>query len=107
MVTDVPMVLARTTDAFGSARRRSSTRYVMAIPAASPTDTPVTTRPISSPARSFHAASTPTASIIVATAASIMPRRPRRAAMELSRCSTAIVLPAKIAKTTVIVRAER
>ena len=47
------------------------------------------------------------ASIIVATAASIMPRRPRRAAMELSHCRTPIVLPAKIAKTTVIVRAER
>ena len=79
----------------------------MATPAASPTDTPVTSRPISSPGRSFHAASTPMASIIVATAASIMPRRPMRAAMALSRCSTPIVLPAKIAKTTVMVRAER
>ena len=77
------------------------------IPAAKPTDTPVTSRPISSPGRSFHAASTAMASIIVATAASIMPRRPRRAAMELSHCRTPIVLPAKIAKTTVIVRAER
>jgi len=55
--------------------------------------------------RLFDTAST--AIIIVATAASIMPRRPIRAAMELSRCSTAIVLPAKIAKTTVMVRAER
>jgi hypothetical protein len=79
----------------------------MAIPAASPTDTPATSRPISSPGRSFHAASTAMASIIVATAASIMPRRPIRAATALSRCNTAIVLPAKIAKTTVIVRAER
>ena len=77
------------------------------MPAASPTDTPVSTRPISSPGRSFHAASTPTATIIIATAASIVPRRPIRAAMALSRCSTAIVLAAKIAKTTVIVRAER
>jgi hypothetical protein len=80
---------------------------VIAVPAASPTDTPVTSRPISSPGRSFHAASTPTATIIVATAPSIVPRRPIRAAMELSRCKMAIVLPAKIAKTTVMVRAER
>jgi hypothetical protein len=69
----------------------------MAMPAASPTDTPVSSRPISSPGRSFHTASTPTATIIIATAPSIMPRRPIRAAMELSRCSVAIVLPAKIA----------
>jgi hypothetical protein len=80
---------------------------VIAVPAASPTDTPVSTRPISSPGRSFHAASTPTATIIIATAASIVPRRPIRAAMALSRCNTAIVLAAKIAKTTVMVRAER
>jgi hypothetical protein len=79
----------------------------MAIPAAKPTDAPVITRPISSPGRSFQAARTAMASIIVATAVSIMPRRPSRAAMELSRCNTAIVLPAKIAKTTVTVRAER
>ena len=77
------------------------------MPAASPTDTPVTTRPISSPGRSFHAASTPTATIIVATEASIVPRRPIRPATALSRCSTAIVLPAKIAKTRVMVSAER
>ena len=77
------------------------------MPAASPTATPVTSRPISRPGRSFQAASTPTATIIVATAASIVPRRPIRAAMELSRSSTAIVLAAKIAKTTVMVRAER
>ena len=47
------------------------------------------------------------ATIIDATEPSIMPRRPTRAASELSRSSVAIVLPAKIAKTTVIVRAER
>jgi hypothetical protein len=80
---------------------------VIAVPAASPTDTPVSTRPISSPGRSFHAASTPTAIIIIATEASIVPRRPIRAAMALSRSRTAIVLAAKIAKTTVMVRAER
>lgn len=79
----------------------------MAGPAASPTATPVIRRPINSPGRSFHAASTPIATIIVPTAPSIMPRRPRRVAMELSLCSVAIVPPAKIAKTTVIVRAER
>jgi hypothetical protein len=101
------MVLARAADAFGSARSRNSTRYVTAVPAASPTGTPVSRRPINSPGRSFHAASTPIATIIVATEPSIMPRRPTRAAMELSLCSVAIVLPAKIAKTTVIVRAER
>ena len=101
------MVLARTGDAFGSARRRSSMRYVIAVPAASPTDTPVISRPMSSPGRSFHAASTPTATIIVATETSIEPRRPIRATMALSRCSTTIVLPAKIAKTTVMVSAER
>jgi hypothetical protein len=44
---------------------------------------------------------------MVATAARIVPRRPMRAAMELSRCSRAIVLAAKIAKTTVMVRAGR
>jgi hypothetical protein len=80
---------------------------VIAVPAASPTATPVTTRPISSPGRSFHAASTPIATIIVATAPIIVPRSPIRAAMELSRSSMAIVLPAKIAKTTVMVRADR
>jgi hypothetical protein len=47
------------------------------------------------------------ATIIVATAVSIVPRRPIRAAMELSRSSTAMVLPAKMAKTRVMVRAER
>ncbi len=80
---------------------------MIAVPAASPTDTPVTSRPISSPGRSFHAASTTMASIIVATAPSIVPRRPIRATMELSRCRMTIVLPAKIAKTTVMVSAER
>ncbi len=64
-------------------------------------------RPISNPGRPFHTASTPIATIIVATAASIVPRRPIRAAMELSRSSMAIVPAAKIAKTTVMVRAER
>jgi hypothetical protein len=79
----------------------------MAGPAASPTATPVSRRPSNSPGRSFHAASTRMATIIVATAPSIMPRRPRRRVRELSLCSVAIVPPAKIAKTTVIVRAER
>ena len=77
------------------------------MPAASPTDTPVITRPISSPGSAVQAASTPTATIIVATEASIVPRRPIRPVMELSRSRTAIVLAAKIAKTTVMVSAER
>ncbi len=77
------------------------------MPAASPTATPLTSRPISSPGKSFHTASTPIATIIVATAASITPRRPIRATMALSHRSIAIVLAAKIAKTTVMVRAER
>jgi hypothetical protein len=47
------------------------------------------------------------ATIIIATAPSIMPRRPRRIVRKLSLRSVAIVPPAKIAKTTVIVRAER
>jgi hypothetical protein len=106
-VTDVPMVLARTGDAVGSARSRNSMRYVIAVPAASPTATPVIRRPISNPGRSFHAASTAIATIIVATAASITPRRPIRATTELSLRSMAIVPAAKIAKTTVIVSAER
>ena len=55
----------------------------------------------------LHAASTAIATIIAATAASIMPRRPMRATMELSPLSMAIVPAAKIAKTTVIVSAER
>ena len=80
---------------------------MIAVPAASPTATPVISRPISNPGRPFHTASIPIATIIVATAASIVPRRPIRAAMELSRSSMAIVPAAKIAKTTVMVRAER
>ena len=77
------------------------------MPAASPTDTPVITRPISSPGSAVQAASTPTATIIVATEASIVSRRPMRAVTALSRSRTAIVLAAKIANTTVMVRAER
>jgi hypothetical protein len=45
--------------------------------------------------------------IIVTTAPSIMPRRPARAAMELSLCRVAIVPPAKVAQITVIMKAER
>ena len=41
------------------------------MPAASPTATPVTSRPISRPGKSFHTASTPIATIIVATAATL------------------------------------
>ena len=57
----------------------------MAVPAASPTATPVIKRPTSSPGRAFHAASKPAAAIIVATAPSITPRRPARAAMKRDR----------------------
>ena len=50
----------------------------MATPAASPIATPVRKRPTSSAGRSFHAASNPEATIIVATPASIAHRRPMR-----------------------------
>lgn len=100
------MFLARTMDAFGSARRRDSMRYGIATPAPSPTATPVNRRPTSSPGRSFQAASSP-AAIIVTTAASITPRRPARAARELTPSSVAIAPTAKIAKTTVVMKAER
>ena len=69
----------------------------MAVPAASPTDTPVIRRPMSSPGSAFHAASNPAATIIVATAPSITPRRPMRAAMKRTDSSAAIVPAAKIA----------
>jgi hypothetical protein len=69
----------------------------MAVPAASPTGTPVSRRPASRPGRSFQAASNAAAPIIVTTAASITPRRPMRAAMESTRSNAAIVPPAKIA----------
>ena len=72
-------------------------RYVIAVPAASPTDTPVSRRPRSRPGSAFHAASSPAATIIVATAASITPRRPMRSAMNGTAISAAIVLAAQIA----------
>ena len=53
-------------------------RYVIAVPAASPTDNPVTRRPTIKPGSAFHNTSTPAATIIVATEASITPRRPMR-----------------------------
>jgi hypothetical protein len=49
----------------------------------------------------------PAAIIIVATPPSIAPRRPKRAVMKRSPSSVMIVPPAKIAKTTVIMKAER
>jgi hypothetical protein len=79
----------------------------MAVPAASPTATPVIRRPISSPGSAFHAARRPTAAIIVATAPSIAPRRPTRPTMKRTEKSAPIVPPAKIAKTTVTVNADR
>ncbi len=80
-VIDVPMLRARTIDALGSARRRNSIRYVIAVPAASPAATPVSRRPMNSTGSPFHAARSPAATIMVATAPSITPRRPTRAAM--------------------------
>jgi hypothetical protein len=91
MFTDVPIVRATASDAFGSARRRSSMRYVIAVPATNPTETPVTERPRSRPGNAFHAASSPAATIIVATAANITARRPMRAAMYGTATSAAIV----------------
>jgi hypothetical protein len=69
----------------------------MAVPEASPTATPVSRRPASNPGRSFHAASSTAAAIIVATAASITPRRPMRAPIAGTASNAAIVPPAKIA----------
>ncbi|MHB8693490.1 MAG: hypothetical protein ACYDHH_19815 [Solirubrobacteraceae bacterium] len=69
----------------------------MAVPAARPTATPVIKRPISSPGSAFHAASQPAATIIVATAPSITPRRPARATMKRTYSNAAIVPAAKIA----------
>ena len=97
MFTDVPIVRARTTDAFGSSRSRSSMRYVVAVPAASPTDTPVITRPTSNPGRAFQTAITAAAAIIVATPPSIAPRRPIRATTTRSQSKATIAPHAKTA----------
>ena len=67
------------------------------MPATSPTATPVIRRPSSRPGSAFHAASNPAEAIMVATAASITPRRPMRAAIEGTDTSAAIVPQAKIA----------
>jgi hypothetical protein len=72
-------------------------RYGIATPAASPIATPVRKRPISNPGRSFQAASSAAATIIVPTPPSIAPRRPRRATMKRSPSSVLIVPAAKIA----------
>jgi hypothetical protein len=57
----------------------------------------VSRRPISSPGRSFHAASNTAATIIVATALNIVPRRPMRTTTRRSASKVAIVPPAQIA----------
>ena len=72
-------------------------RYVIAVPAANPTATPVSRRPRSRPGSAFHAASSPAAAIIVVTAASITPRRPMRSAMKWTAIRAAIVPAAQIA----------
>ena len=77
------------------------------MPAASPTDTPVSTRPTTSPGGVFQAASKAAAPIIVATAPSIAPRRPTRATTTRSKINATIVPAAKTAYTTVTVNAER
>ena len=69
----------------------------MAVPATSPTATPVIKRPRINPGKAFHAASKPAAAIIVTTAASIAPRRPTRATTNRTEINAAIVPPAKIA----------
>ena len=101
------MVRARTIDALGSARRRNSIRYAIAVPAARPAATPVSSRPMSSTGSPFHAARSPVATIMVATAPSITPRRPMRTAIRGTARRAVIVPAAKIAKTTVIMKAER
>ena len=58
---------------------------------------PVSSRPTSSPARSFHATNSAAATIIVATAANMTPRRPMRSAMYGTAISAAIVPAAQIA----------
>jgi Phage integrase, N-terminal SAM-like domain len=57
--TAVPMFPGTDRGAFGSARSRSSIRYGIATPVARPIATPVSRRPISSPGRAFHAATSP------------------------------------------------
>ena len=95
--TEVPMVLAVATDPGGSARSRSSMRYVIAVPDTSPTATPVTSRPSTSPGRSFQTAKRTAAAIIVATAATITPLRPILAATSDTVRRAAMVLAAKMA----------
>jgi hypothetical protein len=69
---------------------------VIAVPDASPPEAPVSRRPMRSPGRAFHAASTPAATIMVTTALTITPRRPMRAAMGWTTNKVRIVLAAKI-----------
>jgi hypothetical protein len=66
----------------------------MAVPATSPTARPVMKRPISNPGNAFHAARSTAAPIIVATAASITPRRPIRLATA-GTASKAAIVPAE------------
>ncbi len=106
-VIAVPMFRADTIDAFGSARRRNSIKYVIAVPAARPTATPETRRPMSNPGNAFHTASNPAAAIMIATLLSITPRRPMRTAMRGTARRAVMVPPAKMAKTTVIMRDDR
>jgi hypothetical protein len=72
-------------------------RYGIAVPEASPTDTPVSRRPASNPGRSFQATSNAADAIIVATAASITPLRPVRAAIASTLSNVVTVPAAKIA----------
>jgi hypothetical protein len=84
-------------------RREPAGRFSVAtrgvgVPLSGTGATPVRKRPTSSAGRSFHAASNPAATSIVATPASIAPRRPMRAAIKCSPSSVMIVPAAKIAK---------
>jgi hypothetical protein len=67
------------------------------VPAARPTANPVISRPTSRPGSAFHATRTVADTIIVASAASITPRRPMRSAMKGTTIRVAIVPAAQIA----------
>ena len=66
-------------------------------PTVKPTAMPVIRRPINSPGKAFQTASRTAATIMVATAVSITPRRPIRLASAGTATSAAIVPAAKIA----------
>jgi hypothetical protein len=69
----------------------------MATPAASPIATPVSRRPISSPGRACHAASSPAATIIVATPPSIMTTRKANATAQKPKAGLCLAMEPRLA----------